>query len=68
MTGLTTTINQINADDIIGYVDMRDVKEEGNITRWRKGTYETTVQFTFPEDIKTEQPAKVGIVLEEVEE
>ena len=68
LTGLTTTINQINADDIIGYVDMRDVKEEGNITRWRKGTYETTVQFTFPEDIKTEQPAKVGIVLEEVEE
>lgn len=68
LTGLTTTINQINADDIIGYVDMRDVKEEGNITRWSKGTYETTVQFTFPEDIKTEQPAKVGIVLEEVEE
>ena len=68
LTGLTTTINQINADDIIGYVDMRDVKEEGNITRWIKGTYETTVQFTFPEDIKTEQPAKVGIVLEEVEE
>ncbi len=67
LTGLTTTINQINADDIIGYVDMRDVKEEGNITRWRKGTYETTVQFTFPEDIKTEQPAKVGIVLEEVD-
>lgn len=68
LTGLTTTISQINADDIIGYVDMRDLKEEGNITRWRKGTYETAVQFTFPEDIKIEQPAKVGIVLEEVEE
>ena len=33
LTGLTTTINQINADDIIGYVDMLDVKEEGKITR-----------------------------------
>lgn len=68
LTGLTTTINQINADDIIGYVDMRDVKEEENISRWKKGTFETAVQFTFPEDIKTEQPVRLEVILEEVEE
>ena len=68
LTGLTTTINQINADDIIGYIDMQDIKQEERITEWKAGTYETTMKFTFPEDIRTEQLTPVKIVLEEVEE
>lgn len=68
LNGLTTTINQINADDIIGYIDMQDIKQEERITEWKAGTYDTAVQFTFPEDIRTEQLTSVKIVLEEVEE
>lgn len=69
LTGLTTTINQISADDIIGYIDMQDIKQEERISEWKAGTYEAAaVQFTFPEDIKTEQFTSVKIVLEEVEE
>lgn len=68
LTGLTTTISQINADDIIGYIDMQDVKRKEKITEWKPETYEASVQFTFPEDIRTEQLTSVKVVLEEVEE
>lgn len=68
LIGLEETINQINAEDIVGYVDMQDVMEAEEVEEWKEGTYHATLQFDFQEDIKTEQSISVRVVLEKVEE
>jgi len=66
--GLVSAINQMNAGNIVGYVDMREVKEAEGIEEWEEGTYRTTVQFDLGEKIFVEQEVPVNVILEKVEE
>lgn len=67
-TGLATVMNQLNATDIVGYVDMQDVKETEEIEEWKEETYHATLQFDFREDVHAEQSLSVKVKLEKTEE
>lgn len=67
-TGLATVMNQLNATDIVGYVDMQDVKETEEIDEWKEETYHATLQFDFREDVHAEQSLSVKVKLEKTEE
>lgn len=68
LTGLAESINLIDTNNIVGYIDMQALKEEYDISEWKESQYEATLKFSFAEDIIIEKPIKVIIELIKMEE
>ena len=65
ISGVEKDLRKINAEDIIGVVDMNLLAEKQGITEWTAGTYVSEITFNLPNDIIVKEPYSLTIILEE---
>lgn len=68
LVGLISDIYRLNVNDIVGYIDMNDIKKSADIDEWTEGTYSTNLMFDFREEITTVYDIPVNVVLTKIEE
>lgn len=68
ITGLAENISQVEANNLMGYVDMQTVLEAGAMEELKPGTYTCEVRFNLPEDkITLTHPAVIQLLVTEAE-
>lgn len=68
LIGLISDIYRLNSADIVGYIDMNDIKTAADIDEWSEGTYSAVLKFDFREEITTVYDIPVNVVLTKIEE
>lgn len=68
ISGTKAAVDAVNADSIIGVVDMDALLEKLGLTEWVPGVYQGEIIFNLPENVSLEQPYLMTVVLEAIEE
>ena len=65
ISGVERDLRKIDAEDIIGVVDMKLLAEEQGITEWTAGSYVSEITFNLSDDIIVKEPYSLTIILKE---
>ncbi len=65
ISGVEKDLRKIDAEDIIGVVDMNLLAEKQGITEWTAGSYVSEITFNLSDDIIVKEPYSLTIILEE---
>lgn len=68
VTGLADVLDQISADNIIGYVDVEDILEAEGRENLRSGTYATELKWNLPDGVTIERVITVEVAAEKMED
>lgn len=64
LSGVEKDLRKIDADEIIGVVDMKMLAEKQGITEWTEGTYVSEITFNISDSIIVKEPYSLTIILE----
>lgn len=64
LSGVEKDLRKIDADEIIGVVDMKILAEKQGITEWTEGTYVSEITFNISDSIIVKEPYSLTIILE----
>lgn len=65
ISGTQAAVNAVNAESVIGVVDMNALLESLRLDEWTAGTYSGEITFNLPDDVTLENTYKLTIVLED---
>jgi len=69
ISGTKAAVDAVNAEDVIGVIDMNALLEKLGLTEWVPGIYQGEITFNdVLDDVTLEQPYQMTIVLEAIEE
>lgn len=65
LSGVEADIKKMEAEDIIGVVDLQILAEKLGVTEWTEGSYVSEITFNFSKDIMVKEPYSLTIILED---
>lgn len=69
ISGTKAAVDAVNAEDVIGVVDMNALLEQLGLTEWVPGVYQEEITFNdVLDNVSLEQPYQMTVVLEAIEE
>ncbi len=69
ISGTKAAVDAVNAEDVIGVVDMNTLLEKLGLTEWVPGIYQEVITFSDNlKDVTLEQPYQMTVVVEAIEE
>lgn len=68
ISGTRAAVDQVDAESVIGVVDMRALKETLGLQEWAAGIYQGDIVFKLPDSVELAQDYKMTVVLEELDE
>ena len=68
ISGTREAVNAVNAEDVIGVIDMNLLLDTLELAEWKEGTYSGEITFNLPDNVKLSDEYKMTVVLEEINE
>lgn len=68
ISGTREAVNAVNAEDVIGVIDMNQLLDTLELEEWKAGTYSGKITFNLPDNVKLSDEYMMTVVLEEIEE
>ena len=68
ISGTREAVNAVNAEDVIGVIDMNILLDTLELAEWKEGTYSGEITFNLPDNVKLSDEYKMTVVLEEINE
>ena len=68
ISGTREAVTAVDAETIIGVVDMNQIRERLGIEEWAAGTYTGEITFNLPEDVTLAEPYMMTLELEDIEQ
>jgi YbbR domain-containing protein len=68
ISGTQENVNSVNADEVIGVVDMDSVADELGIEEWVQGSYVGKITFNLPDSVTLDHDYSMTLELEKVTE
>lgn len=65
LSGVEKDLRRIQAEDIIGVIDMNLLAENQGITEWAAGNYVSEITFNLSDDVILKEPYSLTIILED---
>ncbi|MDE6221620.1 MAG: hypothetical protein K2G51_14570 [Lachnospiraceae bacterium] len=66
ISGTKAAVDAVNAENVIGVVDMNGLLENLGLPEWSVGIYQGDITFNLPENVKLDRTYQMTIVLEEI--
>ena len=68
ISGTKTAVESVDAENVVGVVDMKLLLEKLGLTEWAAGIYQGEITFNLPDNVTLMQPYQMTVVLETIEE
>ncbi|MDE7322973.1 MAG: hypothetical protein K2N73_09680 [Lachnospiraceae bacterium] len=68
ISGTQAAVDVINAEEIIGVVDMNQIRDNLGLQEWAVGSYEGDITFNIPDNVTLVETYKMTVELGEIEE
>lgn len=68
ISGTREAVNAVNAEDVIGVIDMNQLLDTLELEEWKAGAYSGKITFNLPDNVKLSDEYMMTVVLEEIEE
>lgn len=68
ISGTREAVNAVNANDVIGVVDMDQLLNTLGLDEWKEGIYSGEITFNLPDNVTLSEDYKLTVVLEKIEE
>ncbi len=68
ISGTREAVTAVDAETIIGVVDMNQIRERLGFEEWVAGTYTGEITFNLPEDVTLAEPYMMTLELEDIEQ
>lgn len=68
ISGTREAVNAVNAEDVIGVIDMNLLLDTLELAEWKEGTYSGEITFNLPDNVTLSDEYKMTVVLEEINE
>jgi len=68
ISGTKAAVDAVNAESVIGVVDMDALLEKTGLTEWVPGVYQGEITFNLPENVELDRPYLMTVLLEAIEE
>ena len=68
ISGTREAVNAVNAEDVIGVIDMNLLLDTLELAEWKEGTYSGEITFNLPDNVKLADQYNMTVVLEEINE
>ena len=68
ISGTREAVNAVNAEDVIGVIDMNLLLDTLALEEWEAGTYSGEITFNLPDNVTLADQYKMTVVLEEIEQ
>lgn len=68
ISGTREAVNAVNAEDVIGVIDMNQLLDTLELEEWKAGTYSGKITFNLPDNVKLSDEYMMTVVLGEIEE
>ncbi|MDE6621168.1 MAG: hypothetical protein K2K74_11905, partial [Lachnospiraceae bacterium] len=66
ISGTKAAVDAVNAENVIGVVDMNGLLENLGLSEWSVGSYQGDITFNLPENVKLDHTYQMTIILEEI--
>ncbi|MBO5144555.1 MAG: hypothetical protein J6C19_03340 [Lachnospiraceae bacterium] len=68
ITGTQEAVDAVQAEDVIGVVDMNMILEDLNLEEWSAGSYSGTITFNLPDNVTLGEDYKMTVELADIAE
>ena len=68
ISGTREAVNAVNAEDVIGVIDMNLLLDTLELAEWKEGTYSGEITFNLPDNVTLADQYNMTVVLEEINE
>ena len=68
ISGTREAVNAVNAEDVIGVIDMNLLLDTLELAEWKEGTYSGEITFNLPDNVTLADQYNITVVLEEINE
>lgn len=68
ISGTKAAVDVVNAEEIIGVVDMDALRTDLQLQEWTAGSYQGDITFNLPDNVTLSQDYKMTVVLEDIGE
>ena len=68
ISGTREAVNAVNAEDVIGVIDMNLLLDTLELAEWKEGTYPGEITFNLPDNVTLADQYNMTVVLEEINE
>ena len=68
ISGTREAVNAVNAEDVIGVIDMNLLLDTLELAEWKEGTYSGEITFNLPDNVTLADQYNMPVVLEEINE
>jgi hypothetical protein len=68
ISGTQSAVNSVEADTVIGVIDMDRLLDSLELEEWKEGSYTSEITFNLPDDVTLAEKYEMTIVLENTEE
>lgn len=68
ITGTQEAVDAVQAEDVIGVVDMNMILEDLNLEEWSAGSYSGTITFNLPDNVTPGEDYKMTVELADIAE
>lgn len=68
ISGTREAVNEVNAEDVIGVIDMNLLLDTLELAEWKEGTYSGEITFNLPDNVTLADQYNMTVVLEEINE
>lgn len=68
ISGTREAVNAVNAEDVIGVIDMNLLLDTLELAEWKEGTYSGEITFNLPDNVTLADQYNMTVVLEEIKE
>lgn len=68
ISGTQAAVDVVNAEEIIGVIDMNLIRDNLGLQQWAVGSYQGDITFNLPDNVTLAEAYKMTVELEEIEE